>query len=335
MALTTWMKDFDMETSEWLARLEADENHNIYYDLLNEQPSIDPYVQNTAYQHHLDLIENALAIELAGRAWYKEIIHLRRMLYKTKQQIFTLRVLQEAFGADKIKHSRIDEWPDYSFSLLYKDDKFSIGFEFNDCAGPGPEEFVSCGTGKPFLLISDFVDFMKPYVHHCKYNYKIDEEIVTALENGDLATIIAKHNSGSAFNAHIMDRAAQLGYLDIVKFLHENRTEGCSNGAMDLAAEHGHIHVVKFLQENRTEGCTEYAIVNGNLEIVEYLLPFYPQYIKKLNDEQYEKVIPIIQKMFAGTFSKIKKENIVKEFLAKRLIYHPTASYMKRLVDNF
>ena len=53
-----------------------------------------------------------------------------------------------------------------------------------------------------------------------------------------------------------MDYASQNGHLNVVKFLHENRNEGCTTCAMDYASENGHLDVVKFLHENRTEGCT-------------------------------------------------------------------------------
>ena len=53
------------------------------------------------------------------------------------------------------------------------------------------------------------------------------------------------------------------GDLDVVKWLHENRSEGCSIWAMDYAANNGHLEIVKFLHENRTEGCTTCAMDNA------------------------------------------------------------------------
>ncbi len=46
-----------------------------------------------------------------------------------------------------------------------------------------------------------------------------------------------------------MDMASQNGHLDIVKFLHENRSEGCTTWAMDYASRFGYLEVVKFLHE--------------------------------------------------------------------------------------
>ncbi|GAB9476371.1 hypothetical protein Gpo141_00013437, partial [Globisporangium polare] len=69
--------------------------------------------------------------------------------------------------------------------------------------------------------------------------------------------------------------AAWNGRLDVVKFLHENRTEGCTVSAMNTAAAFGHLEVVKFLHENRAEGCTTDAMglaaLNGHFEVVLFL----------------------------------------------------------------
>ena len=43
-----------------------------------------------------------------------------------------------------------------------------------------------------------------------------------------------------------LHKACEGFHLEIVKFLHENRTEGCEN-AMDFAATSGHLEIVKFL----------------------------------------------------------------------------------------
>lgn len=39
------------------------------------------------------------------------------------------------------------------------------------------------------------------------------------------------------------------GRLDIVKWLHENRSEGCTKWAVYYAREFGHFEIVKFLRE--------------------------------------------------------------------------------------
>ena len=70
-----------------------------------------------------------------------------------------------------------------------------------------------------------------------------------------------------------MDGSAAYGHLEMVKWLHQNRTEGCTTIAMGWAAGNGHLETVKWLHLNRTEGCTTGAIswAKGYIEIVKYL----------------------------------------------------------------
>ncbi|EGG22291.1 hypothetical protein DFA_04409 [Cavenderia fasciculata] len=72
-----------------------------------------------------------------------------------------------------------------------------------------------------------------------------------------------------------MDIASSKGFIDIVKYLHYNRTEGCSSDALDYTAPNGHLEIVKFLHFNRREGCTTYAMDwaagYGHIEIVRFL----------------------------------------------------------------
>ncbi|GAM28433.1 hypothetical protein SAMD00019534_116090 [Acytostelium subglobosum LB1] len=69
--------------------------------------------------------------------------------------------------------------------------------------------------------------------------------------------------------------AAEAGYLDIVRYLHENGWPATTS-AMDYAAGGGHMDVLRFLHDNRTEGFTQQAIAKasglGFLDVVLYLL---------------------------------------------------------------
>lgn len=154
MALTDWMVQFDTATSEWLTRLEAEKDHDRYYTLFNEQPSVSQYVQNTKYQPSLDILEGYLEKAIAEDDWYKEINYYRDLIAITKHQIFTMRILEDVFG-DKIKLS--DEYPDHSIEL-YKDNGTYIGrLEFSNGYCPHIVDFTTF-NGTPFWLISDFVN---------------------------------------------------------------------------------------------------------------------------------------------------------------------------------
>ena len=73
-----------------------------------------------------------------------------------------------------------------------------------------------------------------------------------------------------------MDTAAKAGHLPIVKWLHQNRTEGCSNAALDSAVRERNLEMVTWLVENRKEvlgskfACP-IATKFGFHEIVEFL----------------------------------------------------------------
>ncbi|KAG6954189.1 hypothetical protein JG688_00012480 [Phytophthora aleatoria] len=58
-----------------------------------------------------------------------------------------------------------------------------------------------------------------------------------------------------------MDLAAEMGHLKVVKWLHENRTKGCTVAAMTYAAERGNLEVVQWLRKNRDEGCPSTLLV--------------------------------------------------------------------------
>ncbi|EFA75795.1 hypothetical protein PPL_10850 [Heterostelium album PN500] len=72
----------------------------------------------------------------------------------------------------------------------------------------------------------------------------------------------------------LMDNARDLT-LEVVRFLHENRSEGCSSEAIDEAARWNKLDILKFLHYNRTEGCTHnakyFAALNANMDILMFL----------------------------------------------------------------
>lgn len=69
-----------------------------------------------------------------------------------------------------------------------------------------------------------------------------------------------------------MDAAAESGNLEIVQWLHEHKTDGCTTKAMDWAAMNNHLSVVQWLHAHRLKGCTteamDWALQNENLELI-------------------------------------------------------------------
>ena len=89
-----------------------------------------------------------------------------------------------------------------------------------------------------------------------------------------------------------MRRAAELGHLEIVKYLVEMGTQvnACNNYAIIFAAKNGHLDIVKYLYNNGADVCAQhnrairYATTEGHLSIVKFLINCgaHTNYKKKL-----------------------------------------------------
>ncbi|EFA84722.1 hypothetical protein PPL_01714 [Heterostelium album PN500] len=81
-------------------------------------------------------------------------------------------------------------------------------------------------------------------------------------------------NRTEVFGSYFMDYAACYS-LDVIKFLHYNRSESCSKRAMLNAGMSGQLEIFKFLKDNRTEGVPSDLIYHicskGQLEMIQYL----------------------------------------------------------------
>jgi hypothetical protein len=98
--------------------------------------------------------------------------------------------------------------------------------------------------------------------------------------NGDIAAYygyleLLKNNDSLVFTVNAMNWAAGCNHLEVIKWLHKNRSEGCNPYAMNSAADSGHLEVIKWLHTNRSEGCTtlamDWAAKNGHLDITNWL----------------------------------------------------------------
>ncbi|KAG1693003.1 hypothetical protein DVH05_024039 [Phytophthora capsici] len=92
--------------------------------------------------------------------------------------------------------------------------------------------------------------------------------------NGHLDVVKWLHEIGKSCSAYTMDSVTD---FDVLKWLHENLHGGwlCSTRAIDKAAGLGRLDLVVWLHENRTEGYTTHAIElaakNGHLDVVKWL----------------------------------------------------------------
>lgn len=159
MSLTAWMKEFDDATNAWFAQLEAEKDHDKYLELFNEQPSIDPYLSETGYEEDIAPVLRNLEEENERGGYYKITRHYYTYIYRAKQQFFTLRVLQEAFGADNVEHTPFHEWEDGNYGVTLKDSKYTIWLNFNAYDTPYAVAFVECGDDH-FYTTAEFINFI-------------------------------------------------------------------------------------------------------------------------------------------------------------------------------
>src|ERR1700727_1437640 len=80
-----------------------------------------------------------------------------------------------------------------------------------------------------------------------KYNIRgfSDDTVKKTITKGDLDLVNFFYKDRKENNFVEMDYAAENGRIEILKWFHENRTEGCTTNAMDQAAKEGHFHIVK------------------------------------------------------------------------------------------
>lgn len=77
----------------------------------------------------------------------------------------------------------------------------------------------------------------------------------SVLSNRDLLSHITSFQDGRPLSEWCGDMAVAYGHLSLLPHV-----TGFTARAMDLAARHGHLDVVKWLHENRSEGCTTDAM---------------------------------------------------------------------------
>jgi len=82
-----------------------------------------------------------------------------------------------------------------------------------------------------------------------------------AAHNGHLDVVKWLHfNRTEGCTTKAMDTAARTGRLEVVKFLHSHRTDGSTTDAMDYAH---YLEILRWLGENRREGFTPSALSNA------------------------------------------------------------------------
>lgn len=74
---------------------------------------------------------------------------------------------------------------------------------------------------------------------------------------------------------NIMDHAASVGDLTILKWLKENTSGTCTNEAMNFAAQNGHVHIIEWLNTNDrckiTQETIRNSIIYNRIDVLKWL----------------------------------------------------------------
>ena len=98
---------------------------------------------------------------------------------------------------------------------------------------------------------------------------------------------------------------------------------------MDDAARNGHLEVVKYLHENRSEGCRR-AFESCSPQILQFLCENYYNIVKTLDEQTYnEKKCYLLLSKTETIYEITSKLTIIETFLCKQLVWTPTSSYIK------
>ncbi|EFA86536.1 hypothetical protein PPL_00335 [Heterostelium album PN500] len=138
------------------------------------------------------------------------------------------------------------------------------------------EGFTALAMDSAARFSHDIVKFL----HSNRTEGFTGDALLYSIVNNNLETFkFLRENSNSVeIPVYLCDDACGLASLEMIKYLHENCTQPnlWSFRAMDKAVQENRMEVVRFLHENRTEGCSyralKYSIHFQSLEMVQYLL---------------------------------------------------------------
>ncbi|GMF24410.1 unnamed protein product [Phytophthora lilii] len=123
------------------------------------------------------------------------------------------------------------------------------------------------------LVLPDKIKSL-PHVGMLVSEFLLSETIDAAVYNYCLR-VVQVHGATRLWTKKAMDGAAKRGRLDIVKYLHNTRNEGCTVEAMNGAVANGHLDVVKWLCGNYSERCSSdsvnLAMARGHVDVVAWL----------------------------------------------------------------
>ncbi|KAJ3214323.1 hypothetical protein HK099_006935 [Clydaea vesicula] len=100
-------------------------------------------------------------------------------------------------------------------------------------------------------------------------------KIAAISNNVHIVNFIIKNIPQVKRDKSIIDAACSFGCFDVLKFLHENNYESCSNSALESAAFKGLFNICEYLLRNKmcevTSQSLDFACNRGHIDIVRLL----------------------------------------------------------------
>lgn len=122
----------------------------------------------------------------------------------------------------------------------------------------------------------------------------------------------------------------------------ENRDEEPDEWIIDSALSEWKLHVALYLYRDLNISLSsddywtwlELAWDYYDYDTLMYLYKRNQYSLDELSNTS-DTIMSVLEYDFKKLFRKIEKQNIVRTFILKKIVYHPNSSYIKRLVNNF
>ncbi|EGG18724.1 cytochrome P450 family protein [Cavenderia fasciculata] len=225
---------------------------------------------------HENKIENVFSKRCMDFASMRGHFEVVQWLHKNRTEGCTVAALNRATTLELIRFLHLNRTE--GATTLAIDSAAFYGLDMvkylaeNRSEGCTPTAYESAALGNVELEVFQYL--------HEKFNLECTKQTLRTLAKNGRVDVIHYFNkqfpTSNIWKPKIMDTAAEYGQIDVVKYLHENRSEGCTRRAMDEACgDEGSLEMVKWLHFNRTEGCSANAMDTaaryGKIDIVKFL----------------------------------------------------------------
>ncbi|EGG25065.1 hypothetical protein DFA_03311 [Cavenderia fasciculata] len=148
------------------------------------------------------------------------------------------------------------------------------------------------------------------------------------------------HAIPNSFTQQMFNYAGEVGALKVVKFLHLNRTEGCTTLAMDSSGKSGYLEVCQWIYANRTEGSTKSiiksVISSQRYEVLQFLVnnnihTEAEDLVDCASASRSVEILEYIVEMFPNLLPTVYSFSHHDELILRFLVHHFPTSHIRSL----